>query len=75
MEAWLNTFFHLFSSPGVTFGVTFLCHPKEVKVDSDKYLDFHEEGLEFLFNWIIPALIFIVLIVIGFHTYFITVGG
>lgn len=43
--------------------------------DSDKYLDFHEEGLEFLFNWIIPAMIFIVLTAIGFHTYFIAVGG
>jgi hypothetical protein len=47
----------------------------EIGDDSDKYLDFYEKSWSFLVNWLIPAMIFIVLIAIGLHSYFITIGG
>ena len=41
---------------------------------SDKHSDPQGKGWKILYNWILPALIFIVLIAVGVHTYFITVG-
>ncbi len=81
VKAWLNTFFSIFFPPegwqllpphrGNDMGGDSVM---KIDNDSDKYLDFYEDSWTFLFNWIIPALIFIALIAIALHSYFITIG-
>lgn len=42
--------------------------------DYNKYSEFYEKSLAFILNWIIPALVFIALITIAFHSYFSAIG-
>jgi hypothetical protein len=43
--------------------------------NSNKYLNPNEKDRRLFNNWILPALIFIVMVAVGVHTYLVTVGG
>ena len=46
-----------------------------IRDNFDKYLDSNEKKPGFFNNWALPALVFIVLVALGFYTYLITPGG
>ena len=56
---------------GASNGGSFMKHA----VRSDNYLNSKKEDKSFFGTWVLPALIFIVMVAIGVHTYLVAVGS